>query len=297
MRAGTRGLALVVLVLVAGVACEARPAPSSPPVPTGLPAATDVQPTIPGAPEPTARPMPSLPPAAFRTEITAPDETDPLEVALVDATGLVVELKPMPIVEIPPAFGVGPAPAPDQGLLFVWGTSLCDPWALLTLVRVDAGFRLTTQTEPAPTCLAIEMIRPLIIVTKEPIDPASVELATAFEAKLPGVGDRFALDVHLVDRTDLVLDLAEDRTFMRLGLHDAQAPVRGLFYGFTFSYCAERLALVFEDAPQGRYRLHQDLDVDWSGMDCAGSTVGHYLFIRLREPVRAVEVELMQPTE
>jgi hypothetical protein len=150
--------------------------PAAAPTPTpDLPAAT------PGATAPATSPgLPSsLAPGAsadgrvHETVVTLPAGHNRLPIALLDRTGLVVE-----ITEVPQnaAFTEGIVGAEDgRALVFTWVGGSCDLRVLLTLERSAAGFRLLTRTDvTGQMCDMLGVSRQVAIRLSEPIAPETV---------------------------------------------------------------------------------------------------------------------------
>ena len=326
MPAATRGLGLVALVLVVGVACEARPVPTASPEPSRLPAASRAQPTTPATPEPTARPMPSFSPDPLTTVLTWPEVAGPLQVAIDDRSGIVVGIEPLAEPDVALREGISPAPPSRRGVVYTWMGGRCDAWVLLTFESLASGLRLTAVTERRATpCLASGHLRQILIWTAREVDPASVLVVeggyvpepsepplatmapwpsesalppgtTAFDVREPGIGGRQPLDVRLIDETGLVTGLKVIPPVPGVALQAVPSPEPGLIYAESFSSCIDRLRMTLHRLPDGDYELRQEVaarsDVCF-GLD----SYGRFLFIQLRVPIPRDRIELVWVTE
>ena len=158
-------------------ACQTQP--SLRPTPSAVLGASTLPPSP--APVPTAPPLPSPLPsgvaAAFTTVMLDYEGHAAMPVLLFDRTGLVTGTKS--VIRDYATKGVSSAIAPDEGLEFVWGTGACDPGATITFERAGAyAFRLILdQREGTSACLAVEIVRDLVINVSEAIPPEQVLLA------------------------------------------------------------------------------------------------------------------------
>jgi hypothetical protein len=153
-------------------ACTASGVPSpTPGVPTATPGAS--APSTPHADPPSLAPGASQEGQVHETVVTMPDGQDRLPIALLDLTGLVVEIS-----EVPPnaAFTEGIVGAEDgRALVYTWVGGSCDLRVLLTLERSAMGFRLLTRTDvTGQMCDMLGVTRQVAIRLSEPIAPETV---------------------------------------------------------------------------------------------------------------------------
>ncbi|MES1239429.1 MAG: hypothetical protein ABUL57_01055 [Chloroflexota bacterium] len=116
----------------------------------------------------------------FRTTVASPDGSYVQEVVLGDQTGLVTGIEPVEIVD---ASGFDPPTIEaDEGqkntLVFRWANGACDRPAI-SFVRLQD--HLSIKVSPRPqggACMAILLFRAVRIHFKEPVDPATIEVAS-----------------------------------------------------------------------------------------------------------------------
>jgi hypothetical protein len=107
------------------------------------------------------------------TVVTLPAGQGRLPIALLDRTGLVVEITDVPHNA---AFSEGIVGAEDgRALIYTWVGGSCDLRVLLTLERSAAGFRLLTRTDvTGQICDLLGITRQVAIRLSESIAPETV---------------------------------------------------------------------------------------------------------------------------
>lgn len=280
-------------------ACQAQPsetvrpttAPPTPaPSPTKLVATADPSPT----------PLPSGVAGAFTITLADPEGRYPLEVTVLDRTGLVRSVESFIREDMPE--GLAAAPRPTTGLEYTWMTGACDKKATLTLEPAEIGdanqstFRLTNVVDERVTsCLLIGVRRAIRLNLSEAIQAAHVSVIAgatgSYRLKFDHFAEKYPTEFELLDMTGLVTGLAHPTKLGNHGgLTNASPPDAGLVYWPSPSTCTYRIAMVFERTEDASYRLRVWFDTDWRGFDCAMSGAGRWVLIHLREPVSAQSV-------
>ena len=291
------GAAVALAAILA--ACQAQPsetaqsttAPATPaPTPTNLVATAEPSPT----------PLPSGVAGAFTITLTDPEGRYPLEVTLLDRTGLVRSVESFIREDMP--VGLVAAPGPTTGLEYTWMTGACDTKATLTIEPAEITgtnqdtFRLTNFVEErVAECFLLGVTRPLRLNLSEAIPAARVSVLAGAKGSYRLMFDHFVekypTEFELLDTTGIVTGLAHPTKLGdHGGLTDAVPPDVGLVYWPGPSTCTYRIAMVFERTEEARYRLRVWFDTDWRGFDCAMNGAGRWVLIQLRDPVSAANV-------
>jgi hypothetical protein len=293
-----RSCASVVLGAILA-ACQARPSDSvrsTTAPPTSLPSPTELVATA----EPSPSPLPSGVAGAFAITLTDPEGRYPLEVTVLDRTGLVQSVESFIREDMPE--GLGAAPRPTTGLEYTWVTGACDKKATLTFEPADITdtdqdtFRLSNVVEErVGECFLLGVTRALRLKASAPIQAARVSVLagakSSYRLMFDHFADKYPTEFELLDMTGLVTGLAHPTKLGdHSGLTDVVPPDAGLVYWPGPSTCTYRIAMVFERTEEARYRLRVWFDTDWRGFDCGLSGAGRWVSIRLREPVSARSV-------
>lgn len=307
-----RGSRWAAAVVVVGTVIGCQPLPTSTGHPTSSPPPTT---GLAGSPtasiEPRPTPLPSGVLGAFETTIAGPDGSFPIDVTVLDRTGLITRIEG----SLPDLFDdesvLVDAPAPDGGLQLTWVMRGCSRHAVITFETAELGiqpetYRLSAVHEDQDgSCLAAMIGRTLTLQLSRPVSAANVIVLPpavhAFRLMFDRFVDQFPTEFEMLDTTGLVTGLANTNRRMRhIGVNDAAAPDRGVYYAPVPNMCTYRIAMVFtatatatSTSTAAAYKLDVRFDTGWRD-GCAMNASGRWVFIQLSDPVRAANIELVE---
>jgi hypothetical protein len=289
-------------------ACQAEPSQPATARPVLTPEPTTTLEPSSEASEPA--PSPTLKAGAvtgqFAVTIADPDGLFSTNVTIVDRTGLIEGVTG----QIPdvPIDKVTQAESPDTGLIYSWILAGCSRSTEITFEQADIigndtdSYRLgVVQSGQQGSCLAAEIGRSVLLALTKPVKASQVhvvsgQVAFRYLGGLDAFGGRYRTEWELIDRTGLVTGLAEPAKVNQRGggpLSEALPPDVGLQYWPGPSSCVYRVAMAFEAAGEGRYRLQTWYDYRYVGADCFDS-IGRWVQILLRQQVSPAMVRIIE---